>query len=161
MTEPHRSYSWTPPGARSRSELRGIEQVKAQISGDLALSPAAATLDYHPVDAGEGWAIIEMEPREFHCNANGTVQGGVIAAVIDSAFGSAVMTVNPENRRFSTLDLSCRYIRPISPDSGVVRVRAEVEHHGRTTATVRAEVRDGAGRLVASATSTLLMLRSS
>ncbi|WP_296394256.1 PaaI family thioesterase [Williamsia sp.] len=155
---PERSYSWDPPGTRATSELRGLDQVKAQISGELPLSPAASTLDYHPVDAGEGWAVIEVEPREFHCNANGTVQGGVIAAVIDSAFGSAVMTVNTENRRFTTLDLSCRYIRPISPDSGAVRVRAEVEHQGRTTTTVRAEVRDGAGVLVASATSTLLML---
>lgn len=158
MSEPRREYTWAPPGARERSTLPGLDQIRAQIDGSMQLSPAASTLDYRPVDAGEGWAVIEMEPREFHCNAHGTVQGGVIAAVIDSAFGSALMTVNVDNRRFSTLDLSCRYIRAISPDRGAIRVRAEVEHHGRTTATVRAEVHDAHGRLVASATSTLLML---
>lgn len=162
MTEvigaPRREYTWSPPAGRAHAELHGIEQVHAQIAGELPLSPASSTIDYRPVEAGEGWAVLELEPREFHCNSFGTIQGGLIAAVIDAAFGSALMTVNPENRRFTTLDLSCRYIRAIAPDSGAIRVRAQVEHHGRTTATVRAEVHDSSQRLVASATSTLLML---
>ncbi len=137
MTDAQRSYSWTPFDGPGRSDLPGLEQVRGQIAGDLPVSPAAATLGYHPVELGEGWAVIEVEPREFHCNTNGTVQGGVIAAVIDSALGSALMTVNTGNRKFSTLDLNCRYIRAILPGSGAVRVR---------------------GRLAASATSTLLVL---
>lgn len=122
-------------------------------------SGAAQTLQYYIADAGEGWAVVEMQPRsELHGNLSGNVQGGVIAAIIDSALGTALRTVTAEGQNFVTLDLSCRYIRGIRPESGTVRVRAEVEHAGRTTGTVRAQVHDGSGRLVASATSTLLLL---
>lgn len=123
------------------------------------VSGAAATLRYRTVDAGPGWAVVEMEPRaELHGNLGGNVQGGVIAAAIDSALGSALRTVTNDGQEFVTLDLSCRYIRAIKPGTGTVSIRAEVEHAGRTTATVRAQVHDGTGKLVASATSTLLLL---
>lgn len=129
------------------------------MTSEQSASGAAKTLQYYLADAGPGWAVVEMEPQsELHGNLSGNVQGGVIAAVIDSALGSALRTVTEPGQRFVTLDLSCRYIRGIKPGTGTVSVRAEVEHAGRTTGTVRAQVHDGTGRLVASATSTLLLL---
>ncbi len=136
-----------------------LAQLRALIDSGAPSSGAAQTLQYFTVDAGEGWAVVEMEPRaDLHGNAGGNVQGGVIAAAIDSALGSAVKTIVDEDQQFVTLDLTCRYIRAIKPGSGTVRIRAEVEHAGRTTATVRAQVHDGSGKLVASASSTLLIL---
>lgn len=138
-----------------------LEQVQAMIADDQPNSGAAATLQYYVADAGPGWAAIEMEPRaELHGNMSGKVQGGVIAAAIDSALGTALKTVVDADAQFVTLDLSCRYIRAITPGTGTIVIRAEVEHAGRTTATVGARVHDGLGRLVASATSTLLLLSS-
>ncbi|GAB16855.1 hypothetical protein GOEFS_015_00520 [Gordonia effusa NBRC 100432] len=136
-----------------------LDELRALIATGEPSSGAAQTLQYRTVDAGPGWAIVEMEPRaDLHGNIGGNVQGGVIAAAIDSALGSAVRTVTDDGQNFVTLDLSCRYIRAIKPGTGTVSIRAEVEHAGRTTATVRAQVHDGGGRLVASATSTLLLL---
>lgn len=136
-----------------------LDELRALIDAGTPSSGAAATLRYYNVDAGPGWAVVEMEPRaELHSNVGGNVQGGVIAAAIDSALGSAVRTLTEPGQAFVTLDLSCRYIRAITPGAGPVVIRADVEHFGRTTATVRAQVHYD-GRLVASATSTLLLLQ--
>jgi len=159
MTDRTRTYSWIDPGDErtSRAGRTGLEYVHALISGAVPNTPTSATMDYRMTAAGPGWVEFQMEPHEFLTNRAGGIQGGVIAAVIDSALGTALLTtVDQEN--FTTLDLSCRYIRAIRPGTGTVTIRAEVQHRGRTTGTVTATVHDGAGKLAASATSTLLIL---
>ena len=49
------------------------------------------------------------------------------------------------------------YHRPITSDTGEVRAEGVVTHFGRRTAFAQASLKDGAGRLLASATSTLLV----
>ena len=60
---------------------------------------------------------------------------------------------------YTSLDLSVKFLRRLTADSGTARAVGHVVHSGRSTALARAELLDGAGRLVAEGTSSCLILR--
>ena len=77
--------------------------------------------------------------------------------MLDSACGIAAhSTLGPE-RGHTTLELKVSYLRGLSEDSGTVRATGRVVSVGRRVAFAEAELHDGAGRLCATATSTLLV----
>jgi uncharacterized protein (TIGR00369 family) len=55
---------------------------------------------------------------------------------------------------FSTAEMKINYIRPITPETGVVSCEGRVVHKGRTLAVSEARLTDGAGRLLAFGTET-------
>jgi uncharacterized protein (TIGR00369 family) len=77
--------------------------------------------------------------------------------VLDSAAGCAVHSTLPAGTSYTTVDLSVHYLRPITTDLGPVRATGTVVNRGRRTALGRAEVRDGADRLLAHATSSCML----
>jgi len=86
----------------------------------------------------------------------GTLHGGVLCDVADAAMGFAFgSTLNPDES-FTTLELKINFHRPVW-DAGL-RAEAEVITRGRTVGTVACKVIDEKGRLIASATSTCLVL---
>ena len=60
-------------------------------------------------------------------------------------------------RGHTTLELKVSYLRSLSDDSGVVRASGRVVSVGRRVAFAEATLHDGAGRLCATASSTLLV----
>jgi uncharacterized protein (TIGR00369 family) len=87
------------------------------------------------------------------------VHGGVVATMLDTAMGCALMTLLPASVGYTTSNIDVRFIRPITVDTGTVYVIGTVLHHGRRTATAEGKVvaaRDG--KLLALGTSTLLVL---
>ena len=61
----------------------------------------------------------------------------------------------PAGCRFSTLDLSVRFIKPIRIDTGTVTSTGTVIHAGRNIALAEARLEDTAGTLLATATADL------
>jgi uncharacterized protein (TIGR00369 family) len=98
-----------------------------------------------------------MEPREFHYNPLGTVHGGMLATLLDTATGCAVHTTLPAGVGYTSMDLSVKYLRPVTVESGTLRCVGTVLQRGRRTALAEARLTDGADRLVAHATSTCLL----
>jgi uncharacterized protein (TIGR00369 family) len=65
----------------------------------------------------------------------------------------------PRGTGYTTLDLQVRYLKPISVATGTVLATGTVVHLGRRTATAEARlVREDTGTLLATATSSLLVL---
>ena len=63
-----------------------------------------------------------MEVTERHLSPNGTVHGGVLFTLVDTAMGKATMGAVAENRTCVSIELSARYLRPV----GAGRLVAEV-----------------------------------
>src|SRR6266487_1921374 len=84
-----RTYSWTGPSLTlaARHDLSGLELLSAMGRGELPLPPVMSTLGIEAVDVGEGWMRFALLPHEMHYNPLGTVHGGVIATLLDSAAG--------------------------------------------------------------------------
>ena len=86
-----------------------------------------------------------------------SVHGGYAATLLDSACGIAVHSQLSPGRSHSTLELKVSYLRGLTAGSGTVRAVGRVTSLGRRVAFAEATLHDGAGRLCATETSTLLV----
>ena len=116
------------------------------INGNLPPAPIADTLDFSLTEAGEGTAVFEIDCSEFHYNPLGTVHGGVIATLLDSAMSCAVHTLLPAGSGYTTVEMKVNFVRPILADTGPLRCVGTVVHGGRRIATADPRDNDSGGR---------------
>jgi uncharacterized protein (TIGR00369 family) len=164
MTEGTRSrtITWTDP-ARARFALRGMngfDRLAAIKRGDAALPPAAALLGLRLDELTSGRTVFSMIADELHENPMGTMHGGIVATLVDTAMGCAVSSTLPADAGFTTLELKTNYVRAITLATGRIHAEGRVVHGGGRVATTEARVYDDAGTLYAHATSTCLISRS-
>ena len=138
------------------NDLSGIEQLRAMIAAEAQPS-IGRTLDFSLVEVGDGLAVFEGSPDERTYNPMGTVHGGYAATLLDSACGIATHSKLAPGQTYTTLELKVAYHRAMSASTGPVRAVGSVITFGRRVAFAEARLTDGQGRLLASATSTLLI----
>jgi uncharacterized protein (TIGR00369 family) len=156
-----RTITWTDP-ARARFDLRdrdGYHQLRAMARGAAAPPPAVALLGLHLDTVQRGRVVFSVVADEMHENPAGTMHGGIIATLVDSAMGCAVFSMLPAGDTFTTLELKTNYVRPIVQTTGIVRAEGRVVHLGGSVATTEATVKDTYGTLYAHATSTCMIKR--
>lgn len=105
----------------------------------------------------KGRAIAEFQAQPCHANPLGTLHGGVLCDLADAAMGIAFASTLEADETFTTLELKINFLRPVW--IGLLKAEAEVVSRGRTVGLVECRVRDEKGRLIASASSTCLILR--
>jgi len=154
-----RTYTWADPLAwlGSLSWRSGLEVLTDMADGVLPAPPVVHTLGLHDFTVVEGTVTVSLDPAEFHYNPIGSVHGGVLSTLLDTAAGCAVHSTLPAGFGYTTLDLSVRFVRPVRMDTGVVMARGRVVHRGSRTALAEADLSDAGGRLLATATSTCLL----
>ncbi|MEU7848078.1 PaaI family thioesterase [Micromonospora parva] len=155
-----RTFTWADPSVNAAQVGRrsGLDMLRAMIAGELAAPPVMHLLDMSRMEADEGRVVVELTPQEFHYNPLGSVHGGVLSTLLDTAAGCAVHTTLPAGVGYTSLDLNVKFLRPVTVDSGTLRCEGTVLQRGRRTALAEARVTDAAGRLTAHATSTCLLL---
>lgn len=121
--------------------------------------PIGEKLDFSLVEVEAGHAVFEGVPDGSVYNPIGSVHGGYAATLLDSACGVAVHSRLAAGQAYTTLELKISYIRGLSHNSGTVRAVGRVTAIGRRVAFAEATLHDGAGRLCATATSTLLVFQ--
>ena len=84
--------------------------------------PLKDYLGFDLVEEEPGRVVATMEVAERHLSPNGTVHGGVLFTLVDTAMGKATMGVVAEGRTCASIELSARYLRPV----GTGRLVAEV-----------------------------------
>jgi uncharacterized protein (TIGR00369 family) len=155
-----RTYSWRDPMelAEQVAKLSGMDLFATLGRRDLPPPPIMETLGIDRVEAtGEGRISVFMRPQEFHYNPIGSVHGGVISMLLDTAAACAVHTTLPVGLGYTSLDLNARFLRPVTEASGMLRCDGRVISKGRQTALGEAHLYDATGKLVAHATSTCLI----
>ncbi|WP_200826354.1 PaaI family thioesterase [Microbacterium timonense] len=155
-----RTYTWADPRevAMSAARVSGIEFLSLVGRGELPLPPALETLGINPLQVGAGWIEFELMPQEWHYNPLGSVHGGVLSTLADTALGCAVHSMLPAGTRYTSLDLTIKFTRAATVDSGPLRCRGELVSIGRRTATAEARTTDSRGRIIAHATTTCLLI---
>ena len=138
------------------NDLSGLEQLQAMIAADMQPS-IGRTLDFHLVEVGDGLAVFEGTPDERTYNPMGTVHGGYAATLLDSACGIATHSKLAPGQGYTTLELKVAYHRAMTANTGRVRAVGSVTTFGRRVAFAEAKLMDQEGRLLASASSTLLV----
>ncbi len=156
-----RVHRWEDPmrTAAAAAEVDGLTFLRMMASGEVPGPPIAHTLGFTVDEVEQGRVVFGLEPAEFHFNPIGSVHGGVYATLLDSAAGCAVHSALPVGARYTSLDLSVKFLRALTAGSGRVRCEGLLVHLGGRTALAEARLTDRQGRLVAHATSSCLIFR--
>jgi uncharacterized protein (TIGR00369 family) len=158
-----RTYSWNDPMASfaEGAGMSGLDYLQAMAEGRVPKPPISETLGFDGIgDVAEGRVVFTMTPAEHHYNPIGSVHGGVYATLLDSACGCAVQSLLPAGDFYTSLDLSVKFLRGMTKDTGQVQCIGTVTHMGRRTALAEARIVDGNGKLYATATSTCMIFRA-
>jgi uncharacterized protein (TIGR00369 family) len=83
-----------------------------------------------------------------------------VTTLLDSAMGTAFVSVADAGTRWTTLELKANFTRAITAETGAVRCTGTVVHRGSMVVTTDARAVDDGERLLAHATSTILVLGS-
>jgi len=146
--------------ARLAPTYDGLGFLEAIKRGELPAPPIADLLGFEIRTLRTGEVTFAVTPTEQHYNPIGMVHGGVTATLLDTVMGCAVQTRLPQGTGYSTLDISVRYLRPLTAQTGVVLATGTVVHLGLRTATAEAKVVTAEGGvLLATGTSTLMVIR--
>jgi uncharacterized protein (TIGR00369 family) len=157
-----RTFSWSDPAADADQlgRLTGLEMLQAIADGTLPAPPIMHTIGVDGIEVAEGRVTVLIHPQEFHYNPLGTVHGGVLSTLLDTAAACSVHSTLPAGVAYTSLDLSVRFLRPVTLASGQLRCEGTVLQRGRRTALAEAKLYDAAGRLAAHATSSCLIFET-
>ncbi len=121
--------------------------------------PAARLLGRRLIgfDADTGTATLEFRAKPGFTNRNGTVQGGLLSAMLDSATGSTLMASLPPAFTAVTVRLTTDFLKPAPV--GPLRATARIVAQDERNAEVEAEITTVEGDVLARATAQLRILR--
>ena len=155
-----RVVDWQAPGpvATAASGMSGLETMRAIRDGILPPPPMARLIGFRMAIAEPGRIVMELDPHESLENTIGLLHGATAAALLDTAMGCAISTMQPAGQASVTLDLKLTYLRPLSVRSGTISAEGKLIKLGRQTSYAEGFVRDGADNLAVHATATFSMI---
>lgn len=110
-------------------------------------------LGLHLEAAGPGWARMRLLLRPEVMNPFGAAHGGSVAALIDSAAGSAIAAgTYPDDRIRGTIDMQVHFLERAR--GSYLLAEGRMVRAGTSVAIARVEVHDDGGALVAMGTAT-------
>lgn len=132
--------------------------LKARLEKRLAGSPAIGWL--HPVleELALDLAVLKLPYREEVTNGSGTIHGGILATLADTAVAFALSTNFDGKMGFATSDLTIHFLRRARGD---VWARARIVKKGRRINVGDVDIVDGDGRSVARVLASFLLTTSS
>ncbi|MCA9973087.1 MAG: PaaI family thioesterase [Anaerolineales bacterium] len=149
-----------PPDFISPDVLRqvsGLEVLQGIIDGRYPPPPIGQLFDFVLSEVADGRAVFSGTPQFKHYNPLGTVHGGYIATLLDSAMACAVQTTLPAGMAYTSVEIKVNFVRPLTSDTGRVRAEGSVISTGRRLATAEGRLVDAAGKLYAHGTTTCLL----
>ena len=137
--------------------MSGLEFVQGLVDGTLPLNTMAQTLGYDIVEVSKGRVVAAVVPNEGHRNPAGTVHGGLAATLLDTCMGLAVQTMLERGFAQTTLEFKISLVRPVTPQTGLVKAEGKVISYGRRIGTAEGRLTDKDGRVLAHGTTTCLI----
>lgn len=127
----------------------------------FAANPMASAMGTRllTLDSAGGTIRLQFAPEGVFLQGAGVLQGGAVAAMLDFAMAFVVLAVLPAGHSCTTAEVKVSFLR--AAPHGRYIASAEIMRRGRQLAFTRASLTpaDDPERLVASATSTLAILK--
>ena len=111
--------------------------------------PFHALLGLRCLSRDGGKARYELAVGPEHLNRRGVAHGGVIAGLLDTALGTAVVSGITREEWCGTMELSIQFREPVLP--GLITAEGRMARRGKTAAFAEGEVRDASGHVLATA----------
>ena len=120
-------------------------------------APIARLVGFSVSESNDGRAAVIIQTGPQHFNPMGTLHGGVLCDIADTAMGFAFASTLDAGESFTTIELKINYLRPVR--EALLRAEGRVVQRGRTVGYVECDVTDENGKLIAKSSSTCLVLR--
>lgn len=155
-----RTISWHDPVpvldlART---LDGLAYMEGLRDGVYPPPPIAQLLGMGISAVSRGEVSFTVDPHESQYNPLGVVHGGVACTILDTVVGCAVHTTLEPGWSYTSIDLNVSYLRPFRLSTGALTVTGRVVKPGRRVAFAEGRAVDAAGTVIATATSSLLVM---
>jgi uncharacterized protein (TIGR00369 family) len=154
-----RTVTWEDPlvGAALAKTMSGLEYMQGLLDGSIPEPPIVNLMNMRPVAVEVGKVTFTCDPNESHYNPIGTVHGGLVCTLLDSVLGCAVQTTLPKGQGYTSLEIKISYLRPVMADTGQLTAVGIATKPGSRAAFADGTVHDSNGKLIATASSTLLV----
>lgn len=100
--------------------------------------PCFAFLHSEMIEAKDGKAEVLFYPTQEMENPFGTIQGGILAAMLDNIIGPAVVSLG-DNRQTATIQMSVNYTGAVKAGEKILGI-AKVTHAGRLQTVISAHL---------------------
>ena len=138
------------------ASLTGLEQLQAMVAGNISV-PIGRTLGYRAIEVELGRVVFEGTPTLAAYNPIGSVHGGWMATLLDSACACAVHSMLKPGQAYTTLEIKTVFHKALKADIPV-RAEGRIVQMGRRAGFAEADLRGVDGTLYATATSTCLVM---
>jgi uncharacterized protein (TIGR00369 family) len=157
-----RVVEWADPAipASAAAGLAGVDFLGAMVRGEFPKPPVAVLLGMQIASVEPGRVVFELEVGEHLYNPIGSVHGGIISTVLDSAMGCAVHSHLARGQAYTTLELKVNFDRALTVAVPVVRAEADIVTSGRRVATAVGRLVGPDGTLYAHASTTCLVFNA-
>ena len=158
-TTQSRVVTWHDPTAtkNSTASMSGLAYWRSVADGQLPPPPIAELVRMNAVEAEHGRVTFTCTPDASMYNPLGMVHGGVVCTVLDTATACALHTTLPQGVSYTSVEIKINYLKAVTVDSGTLTAVGTVVKAGSRIGFAEGSVTDAAGKLVATATSTLLI----
>jgi len=143
----------------TRDTISGLDYMRKIVAGEIESAPMARLLNIRFKEVAEGRVTVTAEPALEFENGLHIAHGGFAAAVLDTALGSAVNSLMPAGKVFTTLEMKINFTHAVGRNTGTLFCTANVIHSGARTATAEGRVVDANAKLYAHGTATFILFR--
>ena len=133
-----------------------LESITKMIESGKPIMPIADHLGFKIKSVEHGQAVIEFDMKKHHTNTMGTLHGGVLCTIADTAMGVVFASMLEEGESLTTLELKINYLKPVW--QGKLLALGKVVKKGRMTGLVECDIVDENEQLVARASSTYMAI---
>ena len=129
-------------------EMSGLERLEYFESQPERFG-MASNLEYDVISYKHGYWSSRYTPKERHMNLIGSLHGGIMATLLDTAMGSAVMTTLKPGEGHTMTDLTVKFVRAVMSYDDVLIIEGTVDHSGKRMFATEGVIKDSHGRLIA------------
>ncbi len=159
--ERSRTITWHELERHAQAEavaMSGLELLTAMKEDRLPASPIARLAGIEAVRIEPGDVVFESVADPSFDNPIGNTHGGFLCTLLDSAAASAVHTTLPAGVGYTSVEIKVSFLRAVRAGDRLL-VHGWVTKPGRKVVFAEADIRGADGKLLATASTTCLILR--
>jgi uncharacterized protein (TIGR00369 family) len=137
--------------------ITGLEFFEGMQSNRYPTPPICETLDFAATEFEKGRVVFSGKPKANYYNPLGTLHGGYISTLLDSAMSCAIHTTLEAGKGLTSIEIKINFVRPITEKTSVLRAEGKIISVGRQIATAEARLIDERNKLYAHGTTTCLI----
>lgn len=131
-----------------------IDVFRQMLRRELPAPPMGESFDFLLTEIEHGRAVFEGKPHGRFYNPLGTIHGGFITTLLDSAMACAIHSTLEAGKGSTSVEIKVNFVRPVFEKTGNLKAVGEIVNVGRQIASAEGRLLDENGKIYAHGTTT-------